>query len=72
MCEQALRSLDLIPDNLEVNDTKKPAGCYWKSNGDGFFNNIIDPSMTDTIRFSDRGVIGSLCTLAGKNCERMS
>ena len=50
--------------NLDVNDTKRPAGCYWKSDGNGFFNNVLDPSSTNTNGFGDRG---GLCNIHGMN-----
>ena len=64
-CEKALKSLDLSVENLGVNKSDKPAGCYWKSDGGGFFNNIVDPTSTDPNSFGNRG---GVCTEMGKNC----
>ena len=68
-CLQALLSLHLVPRSFDINNTDRPAGCYWKSNGNGYFNRIIDPSLTIPNSFGDRG---GVCTAARKNCERIS
>ena len=63
-CENALQSLELTPLNLDVNKNNRPAGCYWKSDGNGFFNNVVDPSLTNTKFFGERG---GVCSTMGKN-----
>ena len=63
-CKDALDIWQLKHHNLDVNDTARPAGCYWKSDGDGFFNNVLDPSSTNRKAFGDRG---GLCNVNGKN-----
>ena len=73
-CENAIRSLGLILENLNVNaKIFRPAGCYWQSGGKGFFNtnkkSLTDPSLTDPNSFSNRG---GVCMKAGKNCSRFS
>ena len=65
-CEIALRSLRLNPLNLKVNKKNKPAGCYWKSDGFGFFNNVVDPSLTKPNNFGSRG---GVCSTERKNCS---
>ena len=72
-CEKALRSLgkslgDIISPgvtNMNVNSTFVPAGCYWKSGGKGYFNNIVDPTLTDP---NDFGFRGGVCMGMGKSC----
>ena len=73
-CENALRSLGLGLENLDVNaKVNRPAGCYWGSGGKGFFNrnskSLADPSLTNPNSFSNRG---GVCMKAGKNCSRFS
>ena len=63
-CERALQSLGLRL-MYDVSRTDRPAGCYWKSDDNGFFNNIIDPSLTDPNSFGDRG---GVCMTMRKNC----
>ena len=69
-CEKALRSLGKIMTNLNVSAKYVPAGCYWKSGGigkggEGYFNNIVDPTLTDPNSF---GLRGGVCMGMGKNC----
>ena len=63
-CENALQSLELTPLNLDVNSNYLPAGCYWKSDNNGYFNNVVDPSLTNTKFFGERG---GVCSTMGKN-----
>ena len=63
-CENALQSLELTPLNLDVNNNNRPAGCYWKPGGNGFFNYVVDPSLTDPNSFGERG---GVCRTIGKN-----
>ena len=73
-CEKALRALGKSFTNLNVTEDNKfpwvPAGCYWKlgrigEGGKGFFNNIVDPTLTDPNSFGFRG---GVCMGMGKNC----
>ena len=63
-CETALQSLELTALNLDVNSNNLPAGCYWKSDGNGFFNNVVNSSLTNTTFFGERG---GVCSTMGKN-----
>ena len=63
-CENALKWLGLRPLHFDVNQRNRPAGCYWRSNGNGYFNHIFDPSSTNTNEFGNRG---GVCSLAGKD-----
>ena len=66
-CENALLSLGLTPLNLLVNKNNRPAGCYWKSDGNGFFNYVVDPSLTDPNSFGERGGVCRTIGAKGKN-----
>ena len=63
-CEDALKVLRLNPLNLNVNQIDRPAGCYWRSDGNGYFNHVFNPLSTDTNAFGNRG---GVCSLAGIN-----
>ena len=58
-CKDALLSLGLDPRNLEVNNNGRPAGCYWSSTGNGFFNKVVDPDLTNPNDFDNRGGVCS-------------
>ena len=62
-CEHALRSLGLNRTNLLVNGNNRPAGCYWKPGGKGFFNHNVNPTLTDPKLFHTRG---GVCLKWGK------
>ena len=64
-CEDALRVLGLKPFNLNTNQVSRPAGCYWRSDGTGNFNHMINPFSTNKSAFGNRG---GICSLAGKDC----
>ena len=63
-CEEALNVLKLKVSNLNVNQKNRPAGCYWRSDNTGYFNNVLDPSSTNTNEFGARG---GVCSLTGKD-----
>ena len=67
-CVKALQSLGKILDNLNVNRNDRPAGCYRIKNGKGFYNSIVDPSLTDPSKFGNRG---GICMKTGKNGLRI-
>ena len=71
-CNLALQALGLDPiinvennfQKEDVNNTTRPAGCYFKSGKDGYFNKVVNPLLTDPQMFADRG---GVCRKAGKN-----
>ena len=67
-CVTALQSRGISLDNLNVNSNDRPAGCYRIKNGKGFYNSIVDPSLTDPSKFGNRG---GICMRTGKNCLRI-
>ena len=64
-CEVAMQEFNLEKyGNLEVDNKKRPAGCYWRSGNRGYYNIVVDPLPTDPKSFGDRG---GLCRTIGKN-----
>ena len=55
VCEDALKELGILVSNLNVNRTERPAGCYWKSGPDGYFNSVVNTTLTEPSSFGDRG-----------------
>ena len=54
-CEDALNEFGISVANLYVNTTVRPAGCYWKSNNKGFFNSVVNTTLTEPSLFGERG-----------------
>ena len=51
-----------------VSFSSSPAGCYWLSDGDVYFNEIIDPSKTNPGSFGNKG---GLCFTNSKQLSCM-
>ena len=54
-CVDALQQLGITIDKLDVNKTDRPAGCYWKSGYYGFFNSVVNTTLTEPSLFGERG-----------------
>ena len=54
-CVDALQQLGITIAELNVNKTDRPAGCYWKSGYYGFFNSMVNTTLTEPSLFGDRG-----------------
>ena len=74
MCNDALRVLGIPVTSLDVVKTSRPAGCYWRSGNKGYFNSIVDSSLTQPSLFGERG---GVCRDTGtilktlKQCEEI-
>ena len=53
--------LGLEQVSLNVNETNRPAGCYYLD-GSGYFNNVTDPESTEPDKFDNRA---GVCKIAG-------
>ena len=62
-CEDALQKLGMIVANLNVNSHERPAGCYWKSGSYGFFNSVVNTTLTEPSLFGERG---GVCRIPGQ------
>ena len=54
-CLEALQQLGITAQNLNVNKTERPAGCYWNSEYKGYFNAIVNTTLTEPSLFGERG-----------------
>jgi len=58
VCQSTLRYLGYRNSAADINKSSRPAGCYYRaSDGGGWFNKVVDPSMTNPNDFEDRGGI---------------
>ena len=53
-CVKALQQLGISVRNLNVNKTERPAGCYWSSGYEGYFNAVVNTTLTEPISFGER------------------
>ena len=54
-CIEALQQLGISARNLNVNKTERPAGCYWSSGYEGYFNAVVNTTLTEPSLFGERG-----------------
>ena len=67
-CVEALQQLGISVRNLNVNKTERPAGCYWSSGYEGYFNAVVNTTLTEPSLFGERsGVCNS--TESGMNSK---